>query len=304
MTAMRKVTVGLAVAAAVVLATVFALVATRGSSATDNGRIVFPGTPDGSTITQLFSVSPGGSNLKQLTKSGTNSYAPVFSPAGTRIAFVRFGYGIYTMRPDGSGLKRLSTGARDANPTWSPDGKTVAFLRPKGTAWKLWVVPATGGKPRNLGLQPPAGKPSWITAGLLVPTGGDVVSVNPKTGRILRYLDASVDAVWGLQTVTISPNGSWLAYVGTRDPIPGDMECGDGPCQRYGLFLENLKAKKKIGKLWVKDAGSAAFSPDGKRVAYVTGGQLWLRSLGGSATSAIETPGVTPNLTGPPAWHR
>jgi Tol biopolymer transport system component len=302
MAAMRKLMVGVAAAAAAVLATVFALAATRGSSATDNGLIVFPGTPEGSTITQLFSITPGGSNLKQLTKSGTSSYDPVFSPAGTRLAFVRFGYGIYTMNPDGTGLRRLTTGARDTNPAWSPDGKTVAFIRPKGTAWKLWTVAVKGGKPRNIGLTPPAGRPSWIKAGLIVPTGGDLISVNPKTGRVLKYWDASVDAVWGLNSVSVSPTAGWVTYTGTRDPIPGDMECGDGPCQRYGLFLENLKAKKKIGKLWVKDAGAAAFSPDAKRAAYVTAGQLWVQTVGGSAKSAVSTPGVTPNLTVPPAW--
>jgi hypothetical protein len=288
---------------AAVFASVLAVAAGAGRSAAGSGLIVFPGTPAGSTITQLFAVHADGSGLKQLTKSGTQSYQPVFSPAGTRIAFVRFGYGIYTMRTDGGGLRRMTTGARDANPAWSPDGKRIAFVRPQGTAWRVWSVPATGGKPKSMRVQPPAGRPTWIKSGLLVPSGGDMISINPNTGRVVKYLDADVDAIWGLNSVTVAPNGSYLAYIGTRDPIPGDMECGDGPCQRFGLFLENLNAKKKIGKLWVKDAGAGAFSSDGKRVAYVTAGQLWLRGVTAAAGTSVATPGITPNLTGPPAWH-
>jgi len=297
------VAMGRLVGVVALVASVFAVTAAGGRSATSNGLIVFPGTPENSTITQLFAVDANGQNLRQLTKSGAQAYQPVFSPAGTRIAFVRLGYGIYTMNPDGGGLRRMTTGARDANPAWSPDGKTIAFVRPQGTAWRVWSVPVKGGQPKSLRVQPPAGRPTWIKSGLLVPTGGDMISVNPKTGRIVKYLDADVDAIWGQNSVTVAPNGSYLAYVGTRDPIPGDMECGDGPCQRFGLFLENLKAKKKIGKLWVRDAGAAAFSPDSKRVAYVTAGKLWLRGVTAAGGSAISTPGVTPNLTGPPAWH-
>jgi len=299
MAAMRRALVGVVA----VVSVVCAFVAANGRSATGEGLIVFPGTPEGATITQLFAVSPGGGEVKQLTRSGTQAYDPVFSPAGTRIAFVRLGYGIYTMNADGSGLRRLSRGGRDTNPTWSPDGKRIAFLRPKGSAWKLWVVPATGGKPARIKLAPAAGRPSWTKAGLFVPTSADVIKVNPATGRILTYLDAQIDSVWGLNSVAVAPTAAWMTYIGTRDPIPGDMECGDGPCQRYGLYLEDLRAKKKVGKLIVKDAGAAAFSPDGKRIAYVTGGQLFVRGVASKASSAIATPGVTPVLTGAPAWR-
>ena len=34
------------------------------------------------------------------------------------------------MNIDGTGLHRLTTNGRDSYPTWSPDGKQVAFVRP------------------------------------------------------------------------------------------------------------------------------------------------------------------------------
>jgi len=139
--------------------------------------------------------------------------------------------------------------------------------------------------------------------GLLIPTAADLIRIDAKTGKVLKYYNAELDAIWGLNSVEISPGVSNLTYVGTRDPIPGDQECGDGPCQRFGLFLENLKAKVKKAKLIVKDAGTATFSPDGKRIAFVAGSALTLRTLATGATVTVPLTGVTPVQQGPPAWR-
>jgi hypothetical protein len=278
------------------------VLAASAESATGDGLIVFPATPEASGATQLFSIRPSGTGLKQLTTGASPAFYPAFSPDGKRLAFVRFGVGIFTMNADGSGLRRLTRNGRDAYPTWSPTGTKIAFVRPGGTAWRLHVMPATGGKLLRLSQAPPAGRPSWTKAGLLVPTGGDLVRVDPATGHVLKYYDADIDAIWGLNSVGLSPGVEWLAFVGSRDPVSGDMECGDGPCQRYGLYLESLTAKKKTPRLIVKDAGPAAFSPDGGRLAYVVGGALVLRAVGSGATATVST-GVAPVTTGPPAWR-
>jgi Tol biopolymer transport system component len=280
------------------------LVAGSVGSANLPGIIVFPATPEGSFVPQLFSVEPSGANLTQLTTGSNQALNPAVSPSRTRIAFARFGVGIFTMNRDGSGLKRLTKSARDSFPTWSPNGKTIAFVRPIGKAWRLFLVPATGGKERRLKQAPAAGRPTWTaTKGLLVPTSADLVQVNPKNGKVVKYYDAELDPVWGLHNVTISPGVSKLTYVGTRDPIAGDQECGDGPCQRYGLFLEDLKAKHKRARLYVKDTSPAAFSPDGTRIVYVANHALVLKTLAGGATTVVPTGAVTPVSQGPPDWR-
>ena len=299
MAAMRRVS---GLVAALVSVLVLVLAASAGS-ATSDGLIVFPAMPSGKNVPQLYAVRPSGDGLTQLTSSAVAALDPDFSPNGKRIAFARAGYGIYTMNPDGTGLRRATTNARDAYPTWSPDGRQIAFVRPLGPAWKIFIVAASGGKPRLLHFAPPAGRPSWTQTGLLVPTGGDLLRADPKSGKVLKYFNASIDAIWGLNSVSVSPGVTSLTYVGSRDPVTGDMECGDGPCQRYGLYFENLTAKKKIGKLLVRDAGPAAFAPNGQRLAFVVNGALTLRSIASGTQVAIETPGITPVTSTPLAWR-
>jgi WD40-like Beta Propeller Repeat len=265
--------------------------------------IVFSATPTGSPTDQLFSVDPAGSGLKQLTTGANPAYGPALSPNGKRLVFQRFNVGIFTMNVDGTGLHRLTTNGRDSYPAWSPDGKSIAFVRPQGLTWKVYVVPSAGGALHRLGQAPPAGRPSWTKAGLLIPSGGDLLKIDPATGRVLKYYGANIDAIWGLNSVTLSPALSLLTFVGARAPEPGDLECGEGPCQRFGLFLENLTTKGKKPHLIVKDAGPAAFSPSGTQIVFAAGGKLMLRSIGSGAMHTIPTEGAYPTNAAPPAWR-
>jgi TolB protein len=56
---------------------------------------------------------------------------PLWSPRGDLVMFARLvdgAYEIYTIQPDGTGLKRLTfTGGNDAHMAWSPDGEHIVF---------------------------------------------------------------------------------------------------------------------------------------------------------------------------------
>jgi Tol biopolymer transport system component len=273
------------------------------AAAPSGGLIVFSATPPGSQIDQLFEITPSGDGLKQLTTGVNPADAPAFSPSGKRIAFARVGVGIFTIGADGGGLHRLTTNGRDSYPTWSPDGKLVAFVRPVGPKWRVYVMPSTGGRQRPLKEAPPAGRPSWTKAGLLIPSGGDLLRIDTAKGRVLRYYNASIDAIWGLNSVAVSPKLTSLTYVGSREPEPGDKECGEGPCQRFGLFFEPLAGKKKKPRLIVKDTSPAAYSPDGARLVFVAGGKLMIRSVATGATTTIATGTAYPTNAAPPAWR-
>lgn len=267
------------------------------------GTIVFAAATQASPVDQLFRVSAAGTGLKQLTTGAHPADAPAISPDGKEIAFERFGVGIFTMGVNGGGLRRLTTNGRDSYPAWSPNGKDIAFLRPRGTVWRVYVVPAAGGRLRALTKAPPAGRPSWTSVGLLVPSGGDLLRIDTATGRVLKYFGADIDVIWGQMSVAIAPNIAKLTYIGARPPEPGDKECGEGPCQRFGLFIESLLTKAKRPRMVLKDAGPAAFSPDGKQIVFVDRGKLEVLIVASGATRPIATGSAYPSLVAPPAWR-
>ena len=284
------------------VASVLAIVAIAGAASTPRW-IVFSATAAGKFNAQLYRVQTNGDGLKQLTTGSYSSIAPRFSPDGTRIAFARAGVGILTMNVDGTGIRRLTTNGRDSFPAWSPDGKEIAFVRPYKAAWTVFVMPASGAAERRLAKAPPSGRPSWTAAGLLIPSGGDLLKIDTSTGHVLKYYGADIDAVWGLNSVALSPDRSTITFVGSRSAIPGDKECGEGPCQRFALYKESLETKGKHPQQIVKDAGPATFSPNGSQLAFVLNGGLVISSLAGKTAATIATGDAYPTVAAPPTWQ-
>jgi len=59
-------------------------------------------------------------------------------------------------------IKQLTTDpASDGLPTVSPDGQHVAFLSDRDGAWKIWVMPISGGEPQIL-TPIRGGLPNWL----------------------------------------------------------------------------------------------------------------------------------------------
>ncbi|MES1246321.1 MAG: hypothetical protein ABUS54_01455 [Actinomycetota bacterium] len=288
---------------AVLAVAVVLVVAGAGWRPPASGLIVFPAVATGQTTAQLYSIEPSGAGLRQLTTGTAAASAPALSPSGRRVAFALAGKGIYTMAADGTGLRRLTANGRDAAPAWSPTGRQLVFLRPVGQFWRLFVVRSTGGAPVQVPLAASAGRPTWTGAGLLVPTGADLLRLDPASGRRLQDYHTRIDANLGPNGVAIAPDGRRLTFVGTRGASPGDdQQCGDGPCQ-YGLFLERFGATTTAPKPIVAAAGPATFSPDGTRVAFVLDGAVTVRTLAGGAQVRLDTPGITPLTSTPLAWR-
>jgi Tol biopolymer transport system component len=71
-----------------------------------------------------------------------------------RIAFARQrgrfqGYDLYSVRADGKGPRRLAVARSAARPTWSRDGRRVAFLDYRAAGGNRWVVTVVGANGRG-----------------------------------------------------------------------------------------------------------------------------------------------------------
>jgi dipeptidyl aminopeptidase/acylaminoacyl peptidase len=115
---------------------------------TERGRDTSPAySPDGHRIVflreleiggALYTVGANGRGLRRVFRTRAETevdFGLDWSPDGRWIAFsLRRPSGVPTgiriIRPDGSGLRRLTSG-RDSGPTWSPDGQLLAFERRK-----------------------------------------------------------------------------------------------------------------------------------------------------------------------------
>lgn len=79
----------------------------------------------------LYISNANGSGVHPLTKAGTFAYDPSWSPRGNLIEVtrkVKGSFNIFTIHPDGTGLKQLThTRGDDAHAAWSPDGKWIVF---------------------------------------------------------------------------------------------------------------------------------------------------------------------------------
>ena len=100
----------------------------------ENGQIVFRkalGNPG-----RLAIVNADGTGYRMLPRArGVNDGNPDWSRDGSKIAFERCPLSggvcvIFSIRPSGTGLKRLGPAGDDrAHPAWAPSGKEIAYAR-------------------------------------------------------------------------------------------------------------------------------------------------------------------------------
>ena len=101
----------------------------------------------------IYVLNADGSGFRRITPPRLNAGSPDWSPDGKRIVFNSSYEGqaaveIYTVRPDGSGLKRLRDEPKNGfsfEPVWSPNGKRIAFVHATTrTPPHIWTMKRNG----------------------------------------------------------------------------------------------------------------------------------------------------------------
>jgi Tol biopolymer transport system component len=284
---------------------VIALGAVSGGTASSTRWIVFAASPQhGTQPTQLFRVSTTGTGLRQITTGIRSADDPAFSPDGKRVAFTRALSGLFVMNADGTGLRRLTGGRDDRYPVWSPNGRSIAFLHPLRNGFRLYLIKLNGREQHRLRFAPKdVGRPSWLPDGksILVPAGGAFYEVSATSGRVEKRLVPTYETGDGPPYGTLSPNGRTIAIVRRR---PEPAGCEHAGCEVYGLYLVNVSSMKQ-GRL-VDAASPAGWSPDSRRLVYVSAAGLDLQPVAGGAPKSLSVRAGDANaLTGdaPPAWQ-
>lgn len=114
----------------------------------DGRRIVYAGQADDGSI-QLFTVASSGGEAAQVTRARAAHAYPVWSPDGTKIAYVRpnlpdVAEHLYVMDADGGNQRDLGK-TEFGHPTWSPDSKNIICAFTGAGLPDIRVIPLAGG---------------------------------------------------------------------------------------------------------------------------------------------------------------
>ena len=151
------------------------------------------------------------------------------SPDGRRIVFDLLG-DIYDLPVSGGEARKLSSGlALDAQPVYSPDGRTILFLSDRSGAENLWLMDADGRNPRQISFyddNPAFSSPEWS------PDGQSIIVTR-------SWADRNAYELWSFR------------------PVEGDM----------GRVLRSTRGEGPAADQSQSTAG-ARFSPDGERIYF------------------------------------
>jgi dipeptidyl aminopeptidase/acylaminoacyl peptidase len=246
----------------------------------DGRRVAFSWNPQGRW--EIYEVplcddstnSMGGErNDPQLVSRGPGGkFHPRYSPDGHKLAYtVDFDGGeayhlfVHDLKTgDVMDLTPHPKGSLQADFSWSPDGKSIAFLSDESGQFDAYVIPATGGEPR---LVFDAGYPAWKVRWS---PNGNQLAISVEAGGI----DFSI-------FIVKSTDGSDVYRIADESgPIDAGQPCWSPDGTRLA-FTSDVHGFNNIGILdlnshriqWLTDGEGEkqypSWSPDGERLAYV-----------------------------------
>ncbi len=192
------------------------------SSAPTHQAIVYEAAVSGAT--NVFTIDPSTGASTQLTHGARFSGNPAWSIDYRRIIFSSQRDGqaqndLYTMAADSSDVRRLTDtpDAGEYSAKFSPDGKSIAYVRQSTDGWTLWLMDADGAHQRRIANPYAFAEfPAWTHDGREV-----YYSAMPKADTSGAAYDGariySADVATGVVRVRISTPGGDVCPHFSRD---------------------------------------------------------------------------------------
>lgn len=177
---------------------------------------------------------------------------------------------IFAMDWDGYGVHALTHSSQNILPSWSPNGAEIAFTSFVNGKTDLFIMPASGGKPRVL-----SARPSLNMSAAFSPDGQKIAVTLSQDGNSEIYLLTHDGAIIKRLTntpfidtsPTFSPDGSRIAFVSDRHGSPQIwVMSADGSGQQKITRRGNYNQEPSWGPR--KDVPLIAFSARDEKMAY------------------------------------
>lgn len=244
----------------------------------------------------LYVAAADGTGLTRLTSDPADEVEPAWSPDSRNIVFSRNGV-IHELPADASGPARQIVSTRSdlmTSPRWSPDGRTLvmqAVSRSVKSPDRLFLARPEAGAPADPVVFVQGADPDWSTDGrVLFVRRGDLWSVRAD-GSEARFVVPLRPKRVPYATLV----GGWSHAAG-RYAFGWDV--GSLP-QLYGMRPDGTQLRR----LFERALRLPAFSPDGRRVAYVTEStRSWTLGVTDLATGASRGLATVRRVLGPPSW--